>query len=328
MLVCVLAVLGVGEEGWKGLFNYPPILSAIIKLVRFMVVQQAWQIARSREEEGEEEGPGCAILVKRIMDTFMIKGTYTAMDWMLDLRTYGLKIHYNTTGQGHVEWVGEQIRFKKIEFTMQQLKVTVGERVREAREVLVRKVLGIKREQELPRIPWAHIRDDPTRSTRAWNFVRDERNSWPVDGDWWLLDRWAQGQKQQALLKDTQQGRGRGRGGGIWDKRGIEQWIRVVVELREKLLFLMDITGGQPARGPEILSIRYANTTNGEHRNIFIEDGMGDVKIIYRYLPRAVGEVLVYYLWLVVPLQQRLQAELQAKETWSDYMWPKHDEEK
>ncbi|KAM3083635.1 hypothetical protein ACMFMG_004279 [Clarireedia jacksonii] len=206
-----------------------------------MVVQQAWQIARSREEEGEEEGPGCAILVKRIMDTFMIKGTYTAMDWMLDLR----------------------------------------ERVREAREVLVRKVLGIKREQELPRIPWAHIRDDPTRSTRAWNFVRDERNSWPVDGDWWLLDRWAQGQKQQALLKDTQQGRGRGRGGGIWDKRGIEQWIRVVVELREKLLFLMDITGGQPARGPEILSIRYANTTNGEHRNIFIEDGM--VMFVTRY---------------------------------------------
>jgi len=31
------------------------------------------------------------------------------MQWMLDLRTYGLKIHYNTTAEGSIDWVGEQI---------------------------------------------------------------------------------------------------------------------------------------------------------------------------------------------------------------------------
>jgi hypothetical protein len=38
-LVCALAVLGVKEDGWKGAEQYPPILSAVIKVAWFMVVQ-------------------------------------------------------------------------------------------------------------------------------------------------------------------------------------------------------------------------------------------------------------------------------------------------
>jgi hypothetical protein len=58
---------------------------------------------------------------------------------------------------------------------------------------------------------------------------------------------------------------------------------------------LMHITGRQPARGLEIISVRHSNTVKGGHRNIFIKDGIvvfatryykgynvsGDVKIIY-----------------------------------------------
>jgi hypothetical protein len=69
----------------------------------------------------------------------------------------------------------------------------------------------------------------------------------------------------------------------------------------------MHMTGGQPARSPEILSVRHCDTVQGGYRNLFIEDGMvvfvtryhkgyevkGDVKIIYRYLPREVGELVV-----------------------------------
>jgi hypothetical protein len=98
----------------------------------------------------------------------------------------------------------------------------------------------------------------------------------------------------------------------------------------------MHITGGQPARGPEIMSIRHSDTVKGGHRNIFIEDGMivfatryhkgynvsGDVNIIHRYLPREVGELLVYYMWLVLPFQQRLEAMVWEKEVISSHMWP------
>jgi hypothetical protein len=70
---------------------------------------------------------------------------------------------------------------------------------------------------------------------------------------------------------------------------------------------LMYIAGGQLARGPKILSVWYSNTIKGGYYNIFIKDSIvvfitryykgynvsGDVKIIYWYLPRKVGELVV-----------------------------------
>jgi hypothetical protein len=108
----------------------------------------------------------------------------------------------------------------------------------------------------------------------------------------------------------------------IWKPSSAKQYVAKINSFLERLLLLMHITGGQPARGPEIISIRHSNTVKGGHRNIFIKDGMvvfvtqyhkgysasGDVKIIQRYLPRKVGELLVYYMWLVLPFQQRLEA--------------------
>jgi hypothetical protein len=44
--VCVLAVLGVKEDGWKGPKQYLLILSAVIKVAQFMVVQQALELSK------------------------------------------------------------------------------------------------------------------------------------------------------------------------------------------------------------------------------------------------------------------------------------------
>jgi hypothetical protein len=83
-----------------------------------------------------------------------------------------------------------------------------------------------------------------------------------------------------------------------------------VVKFCEKLAVLMHVSGRQPARGLEILSVQHSNTVQGGHCNVFIEDGMvvfvtryykgynlsGDFKIIHRYLPREVGELVVWYM--------------------------------
>lgn len=59
-------------------------------------------------------------------------------------------------------------------------------------------------------------------------------------------------------------------------------------------------------------------------RNVFIEDGMvvtastyhkgfyasNDVKVIHRYLPCSVREMVVWYLWLVLLFVEQLQAML------------------
>jgi hypothetical protein len=56
--VCGLAVLGVKEVGWKGVDQYPPILSKLIKISRFMVVQQAFDKVQPVDEFAELEDDG------------------------------------------------------------------------------------------------------------------------------------------------------------------------------------------------------------------------------------------------------------------------------
>ncbi len=126
VLICGLAVLGVrASGGWTGADGYPPILSKMIKIARFMVIEQTFRERgpdisdsssddRSSEsntdsEPEDQDRPDCLTLVRKYMNEFMIRGTNGAMQWMLNLRTYGLKIHYNTTAEGSIDWVGEQI---------------------------------------------------------------------------------------------------------------------------------------------------------------------------------------------------------------------------
>ena len=86
--------------------------------------------------------------------------------------------------------------------------------------------------------------------------------------------------------------------------------MKTIRRFKEKLAVLIQINAGQPARAPELLSIRYQNTRTGGYRNIFIEDRKvvliaayhkgynleGNTKIIYRYLSQEVGDIVVRYL--------------------------------
>jgi hypothetical protein len=107
----------------------------------------------------------------------------------------------------------------------------------------------------------------------------------------------------------------------VWNQKSYQDYLLEVEVFLERLLLLVHLTGGQPARGSEILSLRSVNTVNSYRRNVFIEGGMvstvttfhkgysttGDTKIIHRYLPKEVGELLMYYLWLVQPLCRSLE---------------------
>ena len=88
------------------------------------------------------------------------------------------------------------------------------------------------------------------------------------------------------------------------------------------------------ARAPELLSLQYCNSPETGLRNLFVENGnlffvtyyykgysiKGSTKIIYRYLPRKVGELLIYYLWLVYPFISRISGSI-FKKNLSTYLF-------
>jgi hypothetical protein len=241
---------------------------------------------------------------------FMVRGQHGPVEALLDWRTFGLKIHYNSTAPGHVTWMGaERLLYKEMHFTMGTFRGFVHSLVGAARE-LMGSLLCQTDHSQWPAIPWDGLFDNPTEGTPGWSFLQDQRTTWPVVGRHWLVDRIAQ---EPAVAKTftTQE---------AISSNKITKYFQQVARFKEKLAVAVHLTGGAPARAPELLSIQHVNTDTNMRRNVFIEDGMvvlvtayhkgfyasNDVKIIRRYLPCEVGELVVWYLWLVLPFTRQL----------------------
>ncbi|KAK3046025.1 hypothetical protein LTR09_012462 [Extremus antarcticus] len=225
-LICGTAVLGVRPfgGGYRGPESYPPVLSAIIKIAHFMVVQRAEQISRPIDndeslspcsspcdfEDSGYESNGESYngtrprhpnerrghhrssfeWVRKMMDGFIVRGSASPIQWMLDLRTYGLKIHYSTTVVGHVNWKDKYtLEYKAIRFSMDQFREMVHQLVESTRRALFEDVLFAQGREELPRVPWDVLFDDPTNGEVGWNFINDQRSRLPIDGRGWLSER-------------------------------------------------------------------------------------------------------------------------------------------
>jgi superfamily II DNA helicase RecQ len=332
--VLALAVLGVDEkEGWKGTELYPPILSALIKIARFMVVQQALEAAGpddcdSGYDSEQDDRPSCLEFVKMYMDKFMVRGSHSPMQWMLDLRTYGLSIHNSTTSPGNVDWMGDRLLYKELQFTMGQFRGMVQGLVAETRRRLLVELLSFgdrSMVEDVPAIPWDSMRDDPANARLGWSFLQDARTNMGADGRSWLFDRVQQQDALRRRFIHEQE----------CNRAAATAYMDQVVGFREKLLVLAHIAGGQPARAPEMLSVRHRNTAHGGHRNVFIEDGAvvlatsyhkgfqmsGKLKYVHRYMPREVGELFVWYLWLVLPFAERLALLLGRDDAMHAHVW-------
>ena len=215
-----MAVLGVHiQHGFRDPELYPPILSSIAKVARFMVVQHAERLAQPSEEDEQYSPCGSAMSfdntsdsgyesdgspiarvrvrggqqhtsfawVQRMVQQFMVRGTASPMQWLLDLRTYGLKIHYNTTTEGHVHWPDKHtLGYKQVEFTMDQFRGMVHQLLADTRQALLENVLFVRDRQDLPSIPWTKLFDDPSNRSIGWSWLKDQRNQLPVDGQEWL----------------------------------------------------------------------------------------------------------------------------------------------
>jgi hypothetical protein len=188
------------------------------------------------------------------------------------------------------------------------------------------------RHSVVPSIPLYQVRDNPASTVSGWNFLQDERNRdiFAVRKSW-LLHRVLDHEWLRNELLDVNNTTQRVR----WRPSAVRQYRQRVEAFLESLLLLVHLTAGQPARGTEIISIRHTNTSF--HRKIFIEDGLvaivtsyhkgyvctGSTKIIHRYLPKEVSEMLIYYLWLVHPFEQELKLLVPCRQTTGNpFLWP------
>lgn len=100
VVVGFLAALDINKErsGLDGAAVYTPKLSGFIKLAQLLVIQHAVIKHRAGRVIFPNE------LVAELQDRFMVFGSDTPMNWILNLRAYGKKERDNTTTTGHIMW--------------------------------------------------------------------------------------------------------------------------------------------------------------------------------------------------------------------------------
>lgn len=349
VLVSATAILGVdGERGWKDALLYTPTISAIVTIAKMLVLLRAAELRKEHvaniiakdgfaKDDAEEIAPGHFELVQEMANEFMTLTSYggkpSPIDWLLRLRTYGMKIRFNTNADGVVEWVGDTLLYGHIQFTIAGVRSMMHGLVETARMELRRDLLWLDMDEDgqmregataLPPIEWDNIVDNPAEMRSGWNFFQDKRNTFGgVDGKEWLAKRVIQEKRLREAFVDVEASNPSVTGGlGVaWRARAVAKYEKDMRVFREDAFVLTHMTGGFPARGSELVTVQYMNSPNGESRGMFMENGMlvvvtmyykgigasAEAKIIHRYLPREVGELLFYYLWLVVPFWRKLE---------------------
>ncbi|KAK6591502.1 hypothetical protein H4I95_12174 [Botrytis cinerea] len=335
------------DDGWLDAEDYTPKYSAVIKLARLMVVQEAYERRREAIAQYEERGlsPETAkerasshyTLTRRLVRAFMTMAhddqDPKPMQWLYRSRSYGFKIRYTTTAEGKIQWIGDDVLYANMRFGMSQFRGMIHGLVGEAREELFEKLMVVRmsadREVDIKQVPpihWNRMVDQPSETRVGWSFLDDERNQFAVCKQWWLYERMY---KEEQLREQFMNAAGK------LKREAVAAFQHHVERFQELLWGLMHVCGGQPARAPELLGMRWKNTAYGGVRNIFIEEGLvafvatyhkgyrssGSIKIVHRYLPREVGELLVYYLWLVLPFWEKLQFQMTGKPSSSPFLW-------
>ncbi|KAG2001178.1 hypothetical protein GB937_010415 [Aspergillus fischeri] len=336
VVVGFLAILNVDErmEDFRGAHVFTPILSGFIKIGQLLVIQRAVLAV----EEGTVDEPSS--ILNEMRQRFLVHGCATPVGWALRLRTYGkkIKIHQMPVLPGHVDWSDDG---NTLSYRGQNLHMVDFQRFTHSQVEMLQSQLNGLLLQTLssspPPIPQLHLselHDDHAHPGTGWNLLRDPRNKTQLAGhERWVIDCIIADPllREQFIEPSSERNR------LTWKKQMATEYLTQVDQFLERLLIVCHLTSGQPARGTEILSLRHVNTWHGQHRGIFVENGLVGLVtayhkgyhmtcstcLIHRYLPERASKILVYYLWPVHPFQQQLRTlAFQDATPMSPFLWP------
>ncbi|RKK77507.1 hypothetical protein BFJ71_g16731 [Fusarium oxysporum] len=339
IVVSFLAVMGIRQDVMSSnaqklseAAEFTPKLSALIKMGQLLVAERALLAV----ELDEADVPAHAL--EEMQDRFMTKDARSPISWSLKLRAYGKAVKDNTTSLGYITWSddNEILSYKKMRFSMTGLRDLVSAEVEAAQNQLADLLLvppDTERKHIVPQVSLRSVVDDPSEGAPGWNFTCHPQNEVLHGHRRWILDRIL---KEAFLRRDFFDNESTGK----WRLQTVGRYLSTVNAFLERLLLLVHITGGQPARGTELLCLQHSNPRDGSggRRNIFVENGLisfvtyyhkgysvtGTTKIIHRYLPSNVGELLLYYVWLIVPFLSQLSQLVKIpgfKQGSTPYLW-------
>jgi hypothetical protein len=318
-LLSYVAARALKRDGsWKAPSYMTSFLAGITYDIQLLLFAQA------RWAADQAGGEGFGTRLRQGCQRWLANDRATPSAEILSWRLYARKVASATLPTAYTSWSqdGETVTYRDSVLTMAEWRALIRGQVERA-ERLLRGPLLLGQEKA-PRPRARHLLDVETETRPGYSFTQDPRNGMGTHGRW-LLELLL---REPGLAGNPMEVRG---GAVVWRAGRVQDYLRQVTAFLEHLLLAMHLTGGLPGRAPEMLSLRHCN--DEQPRNVMVHDGQvmfitgyhkmqyaAGSRLVCRFLPAAVGDLLVTYLAVVLPFARHLE-RLQGRPTGGAFLF-------
>jgi superfamily II DNA helicase RecQ len=306
---------------------------------RDLYIKKRVEEGQSRQE-AEEKSPGHFEIMSEMTRRFLVGGAEgwdtTPTQFIIRLRNYGMAASGQEAIPGSVSWDNEDVIYKGIRINVLGVQSMLQAALQRAETLLYKHLLFCEEYKDqpttelgLPEIPWDELIDNAADASIGHSFVDNLFQLLPESNGWTFCKMWINPTLRKAWVEGDSEAEFK------LIKKKAWYYGNHLEEFLECLLFIMHLCGGQAARSLELLTLRHRNTANGGIRNILYDRGLimlvagyhkgfsktERVKVIHRFLPREVSALVIYYLWLVLPFWEDIQANIWDKTELSANLW-------
>ena len=320
-LMHYLAVRGIDveAEAFRPSFWYTSILAGVLWMARLIMLEvavplEAWPTLGL---EGKATIPSIPQRVRTIREKHLVEGSYSAVSSILAQLAMGKKYNRTHESPSNIHWSedSQTIHYGGMPIPLAKVRTMGQQMVAQLGAMLQKLAFGIV----LPTFPLGQLVDSMAWSSEFrrtdYSFIDHSKNPPEIQVGYRFL--FQEAQKPNPIWKlfytssDSYEAR--------WRSRVKQQYLVAEKRFLQALMVVFHIQGGQPARGPELGSVKASNSIYSAW-NIYIINGRvcfittydkaqkrrGNSEYVVRCLPDAVSQLVVQYLVFVRPFARVL----------------------
>lgn len=318
---------------WEEPGNFNSRLSALIWVAQMLLFEHACDLSGDDDDRVLE-------ILDGLCQSYLRIHAESAFGLMLGWRSYLFEVARHSVSRHQAVWSpdGQVVTYQGVSITLDQVTQLVRSEYQQAYDLLHSELL-LGADNLDPLEAW-RLTDDLDLGTFGGSWVTLAANSDVVAGAEHALLRtiWANATLREKFFLTNTAARGRNGNGQeeektILNTKAMAVYEAYVQEFLKHLLVLCHVAPAPPLRAPEILSATWRNTARRRH--IFIWQKLVLLHVQYhksqaqtgrykenaRFLPRAVGDLLLPYIAYVLPLRQLFLRQKAPDALISPYLW-------
>jgi hypothetical protein len=298
-LICTIAFMSLNPDAtFKQASQFTGIYAAILAVYKVLVIHKSMTQA---SDDVTQIGLAIQYTQQYLSHPENINSNPNVMSYVINVLSYAFTISRNSPVKGFIAWSEDVLIFRNVRLSMVDFRSAILQNYDDAERLLLC-LCEVTSMNQLPLIPWETTIDDINNSSYNYSFITEPQNNYVESSKVFNSRR-----NMQLWISDD----------GTFNVDHVKLFKQKVKSFLECLLCLVHVCGGQPARGTEIIILQHTNSSSSSKcsRNIYIDRGLvcifsqyhksiiksNQTKDIFRFLPPTIGNLMVYYLWLVLP---------------------------